>query len=85
VISQQLYFAPKIRCIDIKTTEMASNAAPATCKVVLANGIATKMLAEVQSDLSKLDITPKLVGFLANDDPAAQMYADWSAKTCIEK
>lgn len=64
---------------------MASNTAPAACKVVLAAGIATKMLAEVQSDLSKLEITPKLVGFLANEDPAAQMYADWSAKTCRDK
>jgi methylenetetrahydrofolate dehydrogenase (NAD+) len=64
---------------------MASNSAPANCKVILANGIAAKMLAEVQHDLSQLDMTPKLVGFLANEDPAAQMYADWSAKTCREK
>ena len=64
---------------------MAATTTPATCKVVLANGIATKMLAEVQSDLSRLDIIPKLVGFLANEDPAAQMYADWSAKTCRDK
>lgn len=64
---------------------MTSTPVPATCKVILANGIAAKMLAEVQTDLTKLDIKPKLVGFLANEDPAAQMYADWSAKTCREK
>ncbi|KAI9275912.1 hypothetical protein BDA99DRAFT_431481, partial [Phascolomyces articulosus] len=27
---------------------------------------------------------PKLVGFLANDDPAAKKYAEWTAKTCAE-
>jgi methylenetetrahydrofolate dehydrogenase (NAD+) len=56
-----------------------------TCKVVLAGGIAKSLLQEVKEGLSKLEKSPKLVGFLANDDPAAQMYADWSAKTCIEK
>ena len=64
---------------------MASPSVPATCKVVLANSIAKKLLAEVAEGLSKLDEKPKLVGLLANEDPAAQMYADWSAKTCIEK
>lgn len=55
------------------------------CKVVLAKGIAKALLDEVQTGLSKLDSVPRLVGFLANGDPAAEMYADWSAKTCIEK
>ena len=64
---------------------MTSTPVPATCKVVLANSIATKLLAEVADGLSKLDEKPKLVGFLANEDPAAQMYADWSAKTCVQK
>jgi methylenetetrahydrofolate dehydrogenase (NAD+) len=55
------------------------------CKVVLAGTIAKALLAEVAEGLSKLDAKPKLVGFLANGDPAGQMYADWSAKTCREK
>jgi methylenetetrahydrofolate dehydrogenase (NAD+) len=60
-------------------------AAPATCKVFLAGTICKGLLAEVQEGLSRLAEKPKLVGFLANDDPAAKMYADWSAKTCVEK
>ena len=62
---------------------------PPTCKVVLAQGIAKKLLAEVADGLEALKKEgiqkPKLVGLLANEDPAARMYADWSRKTCIEK
>jgi methylenetetrahydrofolate dehydrogenase (NAD+) len=64
---------------------MAATPVPATCKVVLAGTIAKGLLAEVAEGLAKLNEKPKLVGLLANNDPAAQMYADWSAKTCIEK
>ncbi len=64
---------------------MADPAVPATCKVILAGTIVKGLLSEVAASLSKLDFKPKLVGFLANEDPAAQMYADWSAKTCREK
>lgn len=60
-------------------------AVPPTCKVILAATIAKGLLAEVKEGLSGLSKKPVLVGFLANEDPAAQMYADWSAKTCIEK
>ena len=63
----------------------STQASPSSCKVVLAAGISKTLLAEVQEGLSKLQKAPLLVGFLANDDPAAQMYADWSAKTCREK
>lgn len=60
--------------------------APATqCKVVLAAGIAKGLLAEVHDGLKALDRAPHLVGFLANTDPAAKMYADWTEKTCKEK
>jgi methylenetetrahydrofolate dehydrogenase (NAD+) len=58
---------------------------PPTCKVVLAGSVAKGLLEEVKEGLSRLDKKPMLVGFLANDDPAAQMYADWSSKTCVEK
>jgi methylenetetrahydrofolate dehydrogenase (NAD+) len=64
---------------------MASTESTSNCKVFLAGTIAKGLLAEVADGLSKLNFKPKLVGFLANDDPAAKMYADWSAKTCREK
>jgi methylenetetrahydrofolate dehydrogenase (NAD+) len=54
-------------------------------KVIMAGTIAKGLLAEVADGLSKLKFKPKLVGFLANEDPAAKVYADYSAKTCVEK
>lgn len=64
---------------------MATPAATTSCKVVLASSIAKKLLAEVTDGLKTLEKPPKLYGFLANEDPAAQMYADWTGKTCKEK
>jgi methylenetetrahydrofolate dehydrogenase (NAD+) len=64
---------------------MASAELPPTCKVILAGGIAKGLLAEVAEGLSTLKTKPRVIGLLANDDPAAKMYADWSSKTCIEK
>ena len=55
------------------------------CRVVTAATIGRKFLEEVSEDLSKLGRGPLLVGFLANNDPAARMYADWTQKTCAEK
>lgn len=52
------------------------------CKTILANTIAKSLLAEVQSGLTKLSTPPHLLGILANDDPAAKIYADWTGKTC---
>jgi methylenetetrahydrofolate dehydrogenase (NAD+) len=52
------------------------------CKTILANTIAKSLQAEVQTNLSKLSSTPHLLGILANDDPAAKVYADWTGKTC---
>lgn len=67
---------------------MASQEVPKTCKVILADTIAKKMMAEVKETLTKLQSTPNskptLSAFLANDDPAAAQYADWSKKTCEE-
>ncbi len=65
---------------------MATQAdAPASCKVVLAGTVAKNLLAEIAEGLQQLDKPPLLVGFLANIDPAARMYADWTARTCNEK
>lgn len=58
---------------------------PSSCKVVLAGTVAKSLLAEVQEGLKALDKPPLLVGFLSNSDPAARMYADWTARTCEEK
>lgn len=62
---------------------------PKTCKVVLAETIARSLLAEVNESLlatrAKGIKQPCLAAFLANDDPAAVKYAEWSKKTCEEK
>ncbi|KAI9746132.1 MAG: hypothetical protein M1818_000813 [Claussenomyces sp. TS43310] len=63
---------------------MSGQANPPSCKVVLAGTIAKSLLAEVQDGLLKVEEKPLLVGFLANDDPAAEKYAEYSAKTCTE-
>lgn len=62
---------------------------PKTCKVILAETIAKRLLSEVRESL---DTTlargirrPCLAAFLANDDPAAVKYAEWSKKTSQEK
>jgi len=63
----------------------ASVSEPASCKVVLAGTVAKSLLTEVAEALSKLSKAPSLVGFLANSDPAARLYADWTNRTCKEK
>lgn len=61
------------------------DAAPATCKVVLSKNVVSSLLSEVQEGVKTLEKPPHLVGFLANNDPAALMYAQWTEKTCEEK
>jgi methylenetetrahydrofolate dehydrogenase (NAD+) len=62
-----------------------SQGAPASCKVVLAGNIAKGLLAEVSEGLERLDRQPHLLGILANADPAARLYVEWTEKTCKEK
>jgi len=52
-------------------------------KKILASEIAAPFRAEIQAAVRALPdgIGPKLVGFLANDDPAARQYAEWTGKT----
>lgn len=69
---------------------MASSEVPKTCKVITAETIARKFLEEVKETLAKVQgangiSKPTLAAFLANDDPAAVKYAEWSKKTCEEK
>lgn len=60
-----------------------------TCKVVTAETIAKSLLVEVKDTLAKIQGSaagqPTLAAFLANDDPAAVKYAEWSKKTCEDK
>lgn len=51
-------------------------------RTILASTIAKQYIDEITTQVKALDFKPKLVGFLANDDPAAQMYANWTGKTC---
>lgn len=68
---------------------MAAQATPKTCKVLTAETISKGYLQEVKDTLAKVlgdsNKQPTLAAFLANDDPAAVMYAQWSKKTCEEK
>lgn len=50
-------------------------------RTILASSVAKLYTEEITEQVKKLTITPKLVGFLANDDPAAKMYAKWTEKT----
>ncbi|KAI1933922.1 Methylenetetrahydrofolate dehydrogenase [NAD(+)] [Ophidiomyces ophidiicola] len=65
---------------------MATNPehAVASCKVILAGNVAKDLLEEVAEGRKYLEKPPHLVGFLANSDPAARMYANWTEKTCQE-
>ncbi|KAI9798853.1 MAG: hypothetical protein M1833_004356 [Piccolia ochrophora] len=62
----------------------SAQGSPASCKVVLAASVARKLLEEVSEGLARVSSPPLLVGFLANEDPAAGMYAEWTGKTCRE-
>lgn len=72
-----------------QTTAMAAQEPPKTCRVITAETISKGLLTEVKETLAKIqgDATkqPTLAAFLANDDPAASMYAQWSKKTCEAK
>ncbi|RUP44273.1 hypothetical protein BC936DRAFT_149688 [Jimgerdemannia flammicorona] len=66
-----------------------------SCKVVLASELPQRapprvnlqiaaLRNEIHKTITERGIRPKLVGFLANHDPAAVKYAEWTAKTCEE-
>ncbi|KAG0163157.1 NAD-dependent 5,10-methylenetetrahydrafolate dehydrogenase [Apophysomyces sp. BC1034] len=56
----------------------------AHCKTVLASKVSASFRNQIKADIKERDVRPKLVGFLANQDPAAMKYAQWTAKTCAE-
>lgn len=47
---------------------------------VLADEVAAPFREEIRQSVAKLGVGPKLVGFLANTDPAAKKYAEWTGK-----
>ncbi|RKP35935.1 hypothetical protein BJ085DRAFT_35617 [Dimargaris cristalligena] len=53
-------------------------------KTVLASEIAKPFVEQLKKAIEVDGLHPKLVGFLANSDPAAAKYAEWTAKTCAE-
>ncbi|KAK9454187.1 hypothetical protein V1511DRAFT_502981 [Dipodascopsis uninucleata] len=63
---------------------MASEANVLACKTILASSVAKVYTEEIRKGIAELGRRPKLVGFLANKDPAAKMYATWTGKTCEE-
>lgn len=66
-----------------------AQAQPKTCKVITSETIAKSLLTEVKDTLATIQGSaaekPTLAAFLANDDPAAVKYAEWSKKTSEEK
>jgi methylenetetrahydrofolate dehydrogenase (NAD+) len=68
---------------------MATQDVPKTCKVIMSETIARGLLSEVKETLATIQTAgatkPYLAAFLANDDPAAVKYAEWSKKTSEEK
>ncbi|KAI9205009.1 uncharacterized protein BJ171DRAFT_502647 [Polychytrium aggregatum] len=53
-----------------------------TCRVVQASEVAARFSQEIKAGISEKQVSPLLVGFLANEDPAAHTYAQWTQKAC---
>ena len=66
-------------------TSATLNASDSSCKVIQAAVIAKALLDEVSQTLASLRRPPLLIGYLANQDPAARSYAEWTLRTCLEK
>ncbi|KAJ3103462.1 hypothetical protein HDU96_009242 [Phlyctochytrium bullatum] len=54
------------------------------CKTVLASEVAAPFVADLKKAISEMSNPPLLASFLANEDPAAKKYAEWTGKTCEE-
>lgn len=52
------------------------------CEVVNATKVAEVFVNELKKKIKANNLKPKLVGFLANDDPSAVTYANWTGKSC---
>ncbi|KAJ3357248.1 hypothetical protein HDU83_008061 [Entophlyctis luteolus] len=77
-------------------TRQSASAPPAPCRVVLAAEVAESFMyvrvysascasrSAIKVSLKEKSKSPLLVSFLANDDPAAAKYAEWTGKTCVD-
>ncbi|KAI8586656.1 hypothetical protein BDZ88DRAFT_428054 [Geranomyces variabilis] len=54
------------------------------CQVVKVADVARPFITELKTKVATLPSPPLLLAFLANDDPAARKYAEWTAKTCAD-
>ncbi|KAI9257786.1 hypothetical protein EDC94DRAFT_614186 [Helicostylum pulchrum] len=52
------------------------------CKTILASTVSAHFRNQIKRVVSQRKIKPNLVGFLANDDPAAKQYAEHTASSC---
>ncbi|KAI9364964.1 hypothetical protein DFJ73DRAFT_356148 [Zopfochytrium polystomum] len=50
--------------------------------VISAATVSAQFIEQLKADVALREPIPLLVGFLANEDPAAKRYAEWTAKTC---
>ncbi|CAB4397596.1 unnamed protein product [Rhizophagus irregularis] len=55
-----------------------------SCKTISAKEISASYREELKTMIKTRGIKPKLVGFLANEDPASIKYAECTSKTCEE-
>lgn len=55
------------------------------CRVVTCQSAIGDLLAEVREEQQLLSRPPHLVAFLANSDPGAKQYAEWTEKTFKEQ
>lgn len=53
-------------------------------RTILASSIAKTFVPELEAGLRELGRAPLLVGFVANADPAARTYAEYTEKVCTE-
>lgn len=52
------------------------------CKTVLSSTVASHFRNQTRKFILETGIKPTLVGFLANQDPAAKKYAEWTERSC---
>jgi len=62
--------------------QLASIAVSPPAVKIKASEIAKPYSEQVRATVKQLGFTPTLVGFLANDDPGAKQYAEWTGRTC---
>ncbi|KAJ3279666.1 NAD-dependent 5,10-methylenetetrahydrafolate dehydrogenase, partial [Blyttiomyces sp. JEL0837] len=52
------------------------------CRVIQAAEVAESFVVDLKKQVAQKETAPLLVGFLANEDPAAKKYAEWTGRTC---